>query len=94
MADISVRESHSLPPAKAIKAVQTWELQMKKYGVKTQWKGQSAEVKGVGLSGSIEVTATEVVVDLKLGTLARMAGIDPVRLESSIRRRLKESLAG
>jgi putative polyhydroxyalkanoate system protein len=92
MGDLNVKESHTLPPSEAVKRVQSFEEMISKYGVTTTWSGQRAKLKGVGVSGSIEVTPSHVCVTLKLGLLARAAGVDPARLERSIRRRLQTAL--
>ena len=94
MADVHVREAHALEPTEAKQRVLSFEDDMKKFGVKASWKGTHADLKGTGVSGSIEVTSSEVTVSLKLGMLARAAGIDAQRLEGSIRKRLKAALAG
>ena len=66
-----------------------FEEMMKKYGVNARWSGGHADLKGTGVKGSIEVSESSVRVELKLGMLAKAAGIDPIRLEKSISRRLK-----
>jgi putative polyhydroxyalkanoate system protein len=94
MADVHVSEPHSLPPTEAIARVKSFEDMLTKYGVKAVWNGTQAELKGTGVSGSINVTSTAVDVVVKLGFLAKTIGVDPVRLEKSIRRRLSEGLRG
>jgi putative polyhydroxyalkanoate system protein len=68
-----------------------FEDMMKKYGVSAKWSGTHADLKGTGVKGVIDVNNSEVRVELQLGMLAKAAGIDPARLENSIRRRLKEA---
>jgi hypothetical protein len=46
-----------------------------------------------GDAGGVHAEPALVRVSLKLGLAARVAGVDPVRLEKSIRRRLEEALA-
>jgi F420-0:gamma-glutamyl ligase len=58
-----------------------------------EWWGNQATISGVGASGRIDVQAKKVVVEVKLGILAKAAGVDAKRLEESIRRRLTEALA-
>jgi putative polyhydroxyalkanoate system protein len=94
MADVHVIEPHTLPPSEAIARVKSFEEMLSKYGVKAVWSGTTAELKGTGVSGSINVTSTAVDITVKLGFLAKTIGVDPVRLESSIRRRLSEGLRG
>lgn len=93
MADVLVKESHSLSPDDAKVKVQSFEEMLKKYGVKSNWKGTHADLKGRGVSGTIDVTASDVTVVVKLGMLAKAAGIDPERLKGSIQRRLKQALS-
>ena len=94
MADVRVTEAHSLPPDQAIERVKSFEDMLSKFGVKARWKGNQADLSGTGVSGSINVTNTAVDVVVKLGFLAKTIGVDPDRLEKSIRRRLSESLRG
>ena len=94
MADVVVRESHSLPLAEVREKIVTFESMMSKYGVRADWSGSNAKLKGTGVSGSIEVTDSEVVVTIKLGMMAKAVGVDPVRLKASIEKRLGPSLRG
>ena len=88
MADVRVTQAHTLSPDEAITRIGSFEEMMAKYGVKAKWKGHSAQLKGTGVSGSIDVTGSNVTVLVKLGMMARAVGVDPVRLEGSIRKRL------
>ena len=92
MADVKVTESHSMSKDEAKKAVASFEEMLSKYNVKTKWDGHSASLKGTGVSGSIDVTDTAVSVAVKLGMLAKAAGVDPGRLQTSIEKRLKAAL--
>jgi len=94
MSEVRVTEAHSLPPEQAIERVKSFEDMLAKFGVKSNWKGTKADLSGTGVSGSINVTGSAVEVVVKLGMLARAVGVDPARLEKSIRRRLGESLRG
>ena len=62
---------------------------MGKYGVRAIWSGDKATLKGIGVSGGIEVSSSNVKVIVKLGMMAKAAGVDPARLEKSITKRLK-----
>ncbi len=88
MADVRVTQAHSLSPDEAIQRIGSFEEMMSKYGVKAKWKGHSAQLKGMGVSGSIDITNSAATVVVKLGMMARAAGVDPARLEGSIRKRL------
>lgn len=91
MTDVRVTQPHSLSRDDAKQQMAGFEEMMKKYGVSARWSGGHADLKGTGVKGSIDVTESSVRVELKLGMLAKAAGIDPARLEKSISRRLKEA---
>ncbi len=94
MADVRVTQSHSLSRDEAKQQMAGFEEMMKKYGVSAKWSVGHADLKGTGVKGSIDVGDSKVQVELKLGMLAKAAGIDPARLEKSISRRLKEAFEG
>ena len=54
--------------------------------------GRSAGSRGVGVSGSIDVSDKDVTVVVKLGMLAKAAGVDGDRLGKSIDKRLSSAL--
>lgn len=89
MADVVVRQTHSLSLAEAQERMGGFQEMMGKYGVTAQWQEARASLKGMGVSGSIVVEASEVVVTVKLGMMAKAVGVDPVRLKASIEKRLK-----
>jgi putative polyhydroxyalkanoate system protein len=94
MADVRVKQSHSLSRDDARQKMAGFEEMMKKYGVSAKWSGPHADLKGTGVKGSIDLSDRDVRVELKLGLLAKAAGIDPTRLEKSINRRLREAFEG
>ncbi len=94
MSELNIREPHALSVDEAIKRVGQFESLLSKYGVTPKWKGPHADIKSVGVSGSIDVSSSEVAVKLKLGMMARAAGVDGRRLEGSIRKRLRAALDG
>ncbi|MCB9521133.1 MAG: polyhydroxyalkanoic acid system family protein [Myxococcales bacterium] len=89
MSDVRVVEPHNTTVADAIGKVGAFEELLRKYGVKADWSGSNAQLKGTGVKGSIAVDATNVTVLVQLGMLARAAGIDGSKLEGSIRKRLR-----
>lgn len=91
MSQIKVVEAHTLGANAAQAKLAVFEEMLKKYGVKTKWKRNHADIKGMGVSGSIDVTDSDATIVVKLGMMARAAGVDPARLESSIRKRVKEA---
>ncbi len=94
MADIVVKQPHQLSPDEVRDKLTAFEDMMGKYGVKANWKGNHAKLKGTGVSGSIDVSNTDVTVTIKLGMMAKAVGVDPVRLKGSIEKRLGPALAG
>ena len=94
MSDVRVTEPHHTTPEDARQKVNGFEEMMRKYGVRADWTGSKAELKGTGVSGSINIDATHCHVHVKLGMMARAMGVDPVKLEGSIRKRLKAAFEG
>ena len=92
MADIHIVEKHTHAPEEAKRRVQSFEDQMEKWRLKAHWKGVNAELKGTGASGAITITGSEVKVEIKLGFLAKAAGIDAKRAQESIQKRLRSAL--
>ena len=89
MSTIKVTQGHSLPIDEAKKALGGFEEDLKKYMVKLVWSGANAEIKGTGVSGDVKVTTSDVTVTVKLGMLAKAAGVKADLLEKSIAKRLK-----
>lgn len=86
MSEIKIQRSHQLGQTEAQKRVTSMEAKLKdKYGVKLDWKGNHADVKGSGVSGTISVLDQEVAVQLKLGLLLKpMSGKIREALETQI----------
>lgn len=93
MANIQIDVPHRLGATVAQSRLAGFAEDLARVGAKLQWKGTRAEVHGLGVSGEVHAEPTLVRISLKLGLAARVAGVDPVRLEKSIRRRLEEALA-
>ena len=91
MSSVRVVTPHGLPIPEAQKRLAGFEAILAKYKVKLAWSGARAAIQGIGVSGSVAVEPTQVVVDVQLGLLARAAGIDASRLQESIRKRLTEA---
>ena len=89
MANVVVTQAHSLSVDEAKTKIADFEEMMGKYGVKAKWKGDRADLKGTGVSGTINVSSSEVQIELKLGMLAKAAGVDAARLEKSIAKRME-----
>lgn len=92
MSGIHVRQAHALGVDGARAALAGFESDLAKRGAKLAWSGPRAEVKGPGVSGHVQVTEAEVEVSVKLGMLAKAAGIKADKLEASIAKRLEAAL--
>lgn len=92
MSTVTVTQSHAIGIDAAKKALATFEADISKFGMKLVWSGTRAELKGTGASGEVKVTENLVTVVVKLGMLAKAAGVDADRLKGSIEKRLKTAL--
>ena len=92
MSTVKVTQPHSLSTAEAKGKLGSFEEMLSKYGVKLAWAGDQAEIKGFGVSGDVKVRADSVQVAVKLGMMAKAAGVDPGKLEKSIEKRLLAAL--
>lgn len=93
MANVNIEVPHSHPVPEVLKRLAGFTEDLSKYGARLVWKGNRAEVHGLGVSGEVNNDPGRLKVALKLGLAARVAGVDPVRLEASIRKRLEAALA-
>jgi putative polyhydroxyalkanoate system protein len=93
MSKITIEKSHTLKPDEAREALKGFESDMAKYGMKPSWNGNRAQLKGTGASGEIRIETDKIVVEIKLGMLAKAAGIKPDRLKASIEKRLNTALS-
>ena len=91
MSTISVVEKHQKSAEEIKSGLSQFEEMFSKYGVKMAWNQNEAALSGP-VSGSISIRSTELEVTIKLGMMAKMIGIDPKRLEGSIRKRLRVAL--
>lgn len=92
MSEVRVTRKHSLSVDEVKVRVNAFEQAMQKYGVKAKWSGREAELKGTGVSGRLSIGDDEVTVTVKLGLLAKAAGVDVERLTQSIQKRLDAAL--
>jgi putative polyhydroxyalkanoate system protein len=86
---INVTQKHSLSKDEAKSRLSAFEEQLGKYGASLVWSGHEAKIKGMGVSGGATVADSSVNLTVKLGTMAKMAGVDAGKLEASIRKRLQ-----
>ncbi|MFZ9887304.1 MAG: polyhydroxyalkanoic acid system family protein [Myxococcota bacterium] len=92
MSEVRVVRKHSLTVEEVKQRVGAFEEAMQKYGVKARWNGREAELKGTGVSGRLAIGDDELTVTVKLGLLAKAAGVDVERLTQSIEKRLDAAL--
>lgn len=92
MSQVSVRREHQLGIEGAKAALGAFADDLAKRGAKLEWSGPRAAVKGPGVSGDITVSESAVEVQIKLGMLARAAGIKADKLQASIEKRLAAAL--
>ena len=94
MSTVVVEQPHSLEPEDVKARLKPFEEELgKKYMLSLDWKGLEADLKGAAASGGIAIQATKVVVTVKLGMMAKMAGVKPDKLEASLQKRLAAALA-
>ena len=95
MSKIVVREAHSLTIAEAKSRVGAFDEFIQKYGARLAWSSDTAaQIKGMGISGDVQIAGDSVTVMIKLGMMAKAVGVDPVKLEGSVRKRLVKAIAG
>ena len=88
MSRIDIRHAHSLPKAKARKAIEDVAKKLaEKFDMDYGWDGDILNFSRSGVYGAIELAAKELHVHAKLGSPTAMFK-DPI--ESEIRRVLKE----
>ena len=91
MSEIRIEKNHTLGKSEAHKRVVNMEPKLKeRYGVKLDWRGDEAEVKGTGVTGKLSVADGRIAIDIKLGLLLRpMAG----KIRTALERQLDQALA-
>lgn len=87
---IEVPHSHSVPEVQ--RRLSGFSDDLQRFGASLKWKANRAEVQGLGVSGEVVCEPNRLRITLKLGLAAKIAGVDPVRLENTIRRRLEAAL--
>lgn len=90
MAHVDVRREHALELEDARTKVREIEPRLReKYGITISWTGDRGQVKGRGVSGTVELSGNSVSLSLKLGLLLRpMAG----KIQTAVERALDGAL--
>ncbi len=91
MSDIHYVRKHALPLAQAKKvAQQTADELAAEYDLVSEWEGNTLHFRRSGVEGSMQVTAQQITLDVKLGFLLRAF---KGAFERHIERHLDERLA-
>ena len=70
MSSISIRRAHNLSQVSAVKAVNSVAARLKdEYAVKAHWQESTLHFERLGLSGTLQLAAKEVVLEMQLGFL-------------------------
>ena len=90
MASIDIRRKHGKTPAEARALVEkTADSMSKKFGIASQWDGDTLRFQRSGVTGHIEVTKTELIVHAELGfLLGAMKPMIEREIEGQIDKRL------
>ncbi len=73
MSTISISRPHHLPHDAAIAAAnKVVEGLAKKYGIRSEWRGDVLHINGSGVSGTLEVTPSNLALNLSLGMMVAM----------------------
>jgi putative polyhydroxyalkanoate system protein len=87
---ISIRRTHGLPRARAVEAVDAVVGRLQdEYAIQSRWAGSTLHFERAGLSGTLELSATELTIDVELGFLL---GALRASIASGIERHLDEFL--
>ena len=73
MSTISMQRPHHLQHDAAINAAnKVAEGLTKKYGIRSEWRGDVLHINGSGVTGTLEVTPSNLSLNLSLGMMAMM----------------------
>lgn len=68
MSTITIRRSHGLAKKQALKVANQVAAELaSEYGIVTTWSGDTAQVKGTGLTGELRLVPKRFELDLDLG---------------------------
>ena len=72
MAHIDIEKDHQLGRDEARKRLREMENKLKeRYGVSLAWRGDEADVKATGVTGTINIEENKVAINLTLGLMVR-----------------------
>ena len=85
MAKINIERNHQKSVADVKAGIDAMMGKLQSMGVDTQWKGDTLQVSGKGVKGTVDVTASQVAVHLDLGLPASL-------IKGKIEDRIREGL--
>jgi putative polyhydroxyalkanoate system protein len=92
MPDIRIARAHSLPLSRAKAAAQAAADDLaQRFELSSRWEGDTLHFRRSGVQGRIEVSATQIALEISLGLLLK--GFKS-SIEQSVGKRLDELLAG
>jgi putative polyhydroxyalkanoate system protein len=91
LSSISIRRAHNLPRARAIEALNAVAERLQgEYAIRSRWEGSTLHFDRTGLSGTLQLSATDLTIDVELGfILGALRG----SIVSGIERHLDEHLS-
>jgi putative polyhydroxyalkanoate system protein len=90
MSDIRIARPHGLPVSRAKAAAQAAADELsRKYALTSHWQGDTLHFERSGVQGRIEVSPTQIALEIRLGLLFKM--LKP-KIERSVGERLDQFL--
>jgi putative polyhydroxyalkanoate system protein len=91
MADIDIERNHKLGLQELRRRLGTLEEKLQeRYGAKVQWRGDEADIKGPGFTGTLHLAEERVAVALKLNFVMRpLAG----KIREAMEKQVDKALA-
>ena len=91
MSKITIERNHSLPLTIAIeKANQIGEELRQEFGLQADWRSDTvAVVSGKGVTGTMVISDTKVVIEMKLGFALRLFS---TKIKKGVAQRLEDTL--
>jgi putative polyhydroxyalkanoate system protein len=91
MPDIRIARAHSLPLSRARAAAQAAADDLaQRYDLTSQWVGDTLQFRRSGVQGSIEVSPSQIALEISLGLLLKGFRM---QIEKEVGKRLDELLA-
>lgn len=93
MPDIRVNHKHNLGIDGIKSRLGGFTELLSKYNVRLAWDGPKAQIGGLpGVGGHVLLKEDEIEILVQLSRMVTMMGVDPAKLEASIKKRLEEGL--